>query len=333
MEQSQLENYIRLFLEGNLSKNDENKLLEWIKQSPENKKYFYSLQQILGEELKTKSDKIITLRWEQMLRRIEPERSAEFWWFNAVKKHYRLAAPVAAALLIGFIISSLVFFDNSKSAKMAVTQQKIIAPYGARTQFMLPDSSLVWLNSGSELVFPSQFNDKRPVKLKGEAYFEVKKANIPFVVSTSYGDVEVKGTSFNVRAYFNDIFETTLISGNVHVIAESKEEVAILPGYQAVYAGKEIRVKPVETKLYTSWTEGKLIFQEEYLPQLAKKLERWYNMKIELDNDPRLNKIIYTGTIEMETFSEVLNLLCITAPVGYTWNDKTRIIKLYYKNK
>jgi ferric-dicitrate binding protein FerR (iron transport regulator) len=83
--------------------------------------------------------------------------------------------------------------------------------------------------------------------------------------------------------------------------------------------------------MHTSWTKGQLIFRKEHLPKMAHRLERWYNVKIELDNDTRLEDIHYTATIEMESFSEVLNLLKVTAPVDYTWDEKTRVIKLFYQ--
>ena len=333
MEQSQIKNNIKLFLEGNLPYADEIKLLDWIKQSPENKQYFYYLQQNLTRELLEETDDTTRLHWEKLLGRIDSISKKENLLSYSFRKYYRYTVPVAAAFLIGFFVAALFTWNNIKPVKTIITEQKISTPYGARTQFVLPDSSIVWLNSGSELIFPSQFKDMRPVKLAGEAFFEVKKSGIPFVVSTEYGEVEVKGTSFDVKAYSNDIFETTLVTGKVNVLTKDGENTTLRPGSQATLSEKGLQVKPVETELFTSWKEGKLIFRKEYLPELVKRLERWYNVKIEMENDPRLNSIHYTGTIEMETFSEVLNLLSVTAPVDYTWNEKTRVIKLYYKKK
>jgi ferric-dicitrate binding protein FerR (iron transport regulator) len=333
MEYSQYKNHIKQFLEGKLSRKEEIKLLEWIKHSPDNKKYFHYLQMSLGEEVKTRHDKTIAMRWQQLQERINSGQKPETPVRRFVKRYYHLAAPLAAAFIVGFVIAALVFWNTQKTEKLAEVQQKISAPFGARAQFMLPDSSLVWLNSGSELLFPSHFEGKRPVHLTGEAYFEVKKGESPFVVSSVYGEVEVKGTSFNVKAYHDDLFETTLVEGKVNVLAEKGEEVALRPGYQAVYTKNGFEVEQVETGLYTSWTEGQLILRKEYLPKLAKRLERWYNVKIELDNDKRLEDIHYTASIEMESFSEVLNLLKVTASVDYTWDKKTRVIKLFYESK
>jgi transmembrane sensor len=333
MEYSQYKNQIKKFLEGNLSKTEEIKLLEWIKDSPENKKYFYFLQMSLGEEIKTRHDKKMALRWQQLLERIDPGNKFKNPFSQTLKKYYRFAGPIAAAFIIGFVIAAFVFGNISGHPdKLAAVQQKISVPYGARTQFMLPDSSIVWLNSGSELLFPSHFYNERAVTLAGEAYFDVKKGETPFVVSTVYGDVAVKGTSFNVKAYHDDFFETTLVEGQVNVLAEKGDEVTLRPGFQATLCGTKFKTKKVETELFTSWTKGKLIFRKEYLPDMARRLERWYNIKIELDDDVRLKSIHYTCTIEMESFSEVLNLLKVTAPVDFSWNEEARVIKLGYKN-
>ena len=89
----------------------------------------------------------------------------------------------------------------------------------------------------------------------------------------------------------------------------------------------------VETEIFTSWKDGQLIFRKEYLPVVAHRLEKWYNVKIELEEDKRLNDIWFTGTLEMETFSEVMELLKVTSPIDYSYNEKTRTIRIKYKQK
>jgi ferric-dicitrate binding protein FerR (iron transport regulator) len=332
MEGFQLKKYIKLFLEGKLKLSEENDLLSWIKKSPGNKDQFYKFQKIFSDELIC-SNQVDSYHDPEKLKKIidpgvdRPASGSSIIW----KYCYNFLSSRAAAFIAGFLITLLIFLNIDKPDKEIVTEQKISVPYGARTQFLLPDSSLVWLNSGSEIVFPDHFNGSRPVTLKGEAFFQIKEDNLPFVVETTYGNVEVKGTSFNVKAYSDDLFETTTVTGVVNVLTENNQEVAIRPGYQAVFTGKELEIRKVETSLYTSWTEGKLIFRKEYLPMLAKRFERWYNVNIDLDDDNRLNGIYYTGVLEMESFSEVLNLLKVTAPVDYSWDDKTRVIKIYYK--
>jgi ferric-dicitrate binding protein FerR (iron transport regulator) len=203
---------------------------------------------------------------------------------------------------------------------------------GAKSKIVLPDSSLVWLNSGSTLSYPQQFGKNRQITLAGEAYFEVMKNEKPFVVSTNYGDVKVKGTSFNVKAYSDDnSFETTLEEGVVAFkVKNTENEVTLQPGEQVIKTASGFNVKQVETKYFTSWKDGKLLFNKEPFPEFIKKLERWYNVKIEY-SDPELDKLWYTGTIEMETISEVMEMISKAAPVKYNFNNKTRVFTIKAK--
>jgi len=144
--------------------------------------------------------------------------------------------------------------------------------------------------------------------------------------------VEVQGTSFDVKAFANEGFQATLVEGSVKVKGKNNNnEVTLQPGQQANISGNVINVGDVETELFTSWKDGKLIFRDEQLPSVAKRLERWYNVKIELSGDKRLTEIRYNGTLEMESFSEVLQLLKVTAPIDYFYNEKNRTIKITYK--
>jgi len=252
-------------------------------------------------------------------------------------KIYTWGLRIAAVLVVGLLVSTVFLSRNRRQIIPAVAPlvvQKVSIPNGARTQFLLPDSSYVWLNSGSELSFPSGFGETRQVALAGEAFFEVAKNGQPFIVSTKYGEVKVTGTSFNAKAYEEEAFVATLVSGSVQLKdAGTGNEVTLRPGQQAVLTGNHFTTENVATDEYTSWKDGILIFRHEYLPEVAARLERWYNVKIELSGDPRLTKVWYTGTLEMESFSEVLGLLKVTAPIDYTYNEKTRIIRITYRER
>lgn len=244
----------------------------------------------------------------------------------------RVIIQIAAILIIGLIISTLFLYHKTNQAPVVAEIQTISAPFGAKTSFTLPDGSLVWLNSGSTVSFVSRFDNSRLVNLKGEAFFDVKKTGQPFHVLTASGDVEVMGTTFNVSAFEGENFQTTLLTGIVKVKdKQTGREVSIVPGQQAGIYGSEIKVENVETDKFSSWKDGKLIFRNEYLPLVTKRLERWYNVKIELAKDKRLSEISYTGVLEMESFSEVLQLLKVTAPIDYVFDEKTRIITIEYK--
>jgi len=245
---------------------------------------------------------------------------------------YAWGLRIAAVLVVALVISNLFFLGKPEQNNLVAQLQTITTPMGAKSKIVLSDSSIVWLNSGSTLSYPQQFGENRPVTLVGEAYFEIKKNEKPFVVSTNYGDVKVKGTSFNVKAYSDDnAFETTLEEGVVvFKVKNTENEVTLQPGEQIEKTAKGFNVKQVETKYFTSWKDGKLLFNKEPFPDFIKKLERWYNVKIEY-SDPELDKLWYTGTIEMETISEVMEMISKAAPVKYSFNNKTRVFTIKAK--
>ena len=245
---------------------------------------------------------------------------------------YTWGLRIAAVLVVALVISNIFFLSKPEQNNLVAQLQTITTPMGAKSKIVLPDSSIVWLNSGSTLSYPQQFGKNRPVTLVGEAYLEVAKNETPFLVSTQYGDVKVKGTSFNVKAYTDDnAFETTLEEGVVAFkVKNTENEVTLQPGEQIEKTATGFIVKQVETKYYTSWKDGKLLFNKEPFPDFIKKLERWYNVKIEY-SDPELDKLWYTGTIEMETISEVMEMISKAAPVKYCFNNKTRVFTIKAK--
>ncbi|NOX85490.1 MAG: FecR family protein [Chlorobi bacterium] len=212
-----------------------------------------------------------------------------------------------------------------------ITYNEIYTPMSAQTRFLLPDSTVVWLNSASTLRYPLSFTGKtREVILTGEGYFDVvKNPKKPFVVQTKKINVIAYGTSFDVMAYPDDPkVAATLVKGKIKVVKKNTGKYFDLkPSSQAVLdtvTGK-MTVSKVETRFYTSWKDGKLIFKSEPMEIVVHKLERWFNCKIHIQND-QLKKYKYTGTIEMETLREVMELIKITTPIKYKYDKDTREI-------
>ncbi|MCD6354786.1 MAG: FecR family protein [Prolixibacteraceae bacterium] len=329
MDKDKLHNYTKYYLKGKLSKEHEQELLFWLKKSVANKKLFLEEQELLSRSFDIRNDKMVNSQWRILKQRLRAGNKQ-----NKTKILFLKAASIAAAFIVGVLFTTAVITKYFLPGEQLAQIQNITTPYGAKTKIELPDGSSVWLNSGSTLSYPSKFNKTRPVTLTGEAFFEVEKNGKPFIVSTNYGEVEVKGTSFDVKAFERENFQTTLVTGSVLIREkDSKNEVTLRPGQQVNLLNKQLKIKNVETDLFTSWKDGKLIFRKEYLPTVIKRLARWYNVKIILANDKRLSNIWYSGTLEMESFSEVLELLKITAPIDYTYNEKTRTINITYKQK
>ncbi|QGY44029.1 DUF4974 domain-containing protein [Maribellus comscasis] len=240
---------------------------------------------------------------------------------------YQTISAVAAVLILGLILG-IVFYP--KQIQNNIVTQNISTPYGGKTHFTLSDGTEIWLNSGSSISYPSRFSDTREVTLKGEAYFKVTHNSHPFIVSGNFGEIEVLGTEFDVKAYDGEPFATTLVNGSIRY-RNKDNQLTLKPGSQVTFHQNKMLTHKVETEIYTSWKDGKLIFRDEPLENIATRLERWYNVDIELKGE-EIKKLRYNGTIELESFSEVLELIKVTTPIQYSFDRDTRILSISATN-
>ena len=165
---------------------------------------------------------------------------------------------------------------------------KVEIPRGGEYALVLSDGTKVHLNSMSSLRFPVAFTTgKREVELQGEAYFEVNKTGQPFIVNANGMQVEVLGTTFNISAYPDEEYRTTLVNGSVKVSAEKGESLILKPSQQATIAlgSNSIQVRTVDTSFYTSWVKGKINFKDQRLEDIMKTLSRWYDMNVVYENE------------------------------------------------
>ena len=230
----------------------------------------------------------------------------------------------AAVLLLPLIVlSAYYYYQFSQLKSLPVRQLEVTTAYGVCTKVVLPDSSEVWLNSGSKLIYPERFTSEgRKVSLEGEAYFKVvSDVNNRFDVQTSDGlTVSAYGTEFNVNAYVEEpVVKATLAEGNIRITqSHSSKSKDIVPGEQVVYSreAKDMEVRKVNLLVETGWKDGKMIFRRTPLDEIAQKLSRHFNVDIEL-GDPELYKYTYSATFTTETLVEILSLLERTAPIRY----------------
>jgi ferric-dicitrate binding protein FerR (iron transport regulator) len=239
--------------------------------------------------------------------------------------------------------------------KMPVHSSEVVARPGARTRLVLPDSTQVWLNSGSSLHYKNDFNSSlREVTLEGEAFFDVTKdPGHPFIVHTSAINVKVLGTAFNIKSYPRDeVIETTLLRGLIEVTRQddpSAPKVILRPNEKLVlnkhsavspapHTGappeqiSNISITPLprdvpdSDKAETSWMYNKLVFDGDGFGELAAKMERWYNVKIVFRSD-RLLKYRFKGVFSNETVAQALDALRLTT--AFRYQIKENEIDLY----
>jgi transmembrane sensor len=253
------------------------------------------------------------------------------YWYNAVTKRAVAARPFLAA--------------------QTGEKNEVSTRNGSKTKINLPDGSKVWLNAGSVLTYDKNFGgDIREVTLSGEAYFEVMAVTspgttqkIPFIIHTKQIDVHVLGTAFNVKAYPNEKqTETSLVHGKVEVLVHNRPEkkFVLRPNEKLVVMNDEVST-PVNSKsptkdnqpfvsfskltyavadsvvIETAWVQNKLVFDNESLPEIAEKMERWYNVEIRF-KDVKQQQMRLSGTFENETIQEAMHSLSLSGPFHYT---------------
>ncbi len=276
---------------------------------------------------------------------------------------FRLVMRYAAVFILAFGLSWLVhlyFWNRTAAPPIADQIQRMEVPYGSKSRVVLPDGSVVNLNSGSSLKYSSSdFNSaNRSVLLTGEGFFSVTKDSArPFYVITPGIKVKVLGTTFNIKAYPDEnIEEATLVSGMVEIYASSDKtekgkSIVLKPNQKAVFLKSKndfltsdtgmvspsvipVKLKTVDlqpssrTEQTISWKENKLIFDNEPFSSLVIRIERWYDVKI-LVNDPELNSARFTGKFDKETLEQVLNAFVTVTPFNY--NIKQNLITISKK--
>lgn len=211
-----------------------------------------------------------------------------------------------------------------------ITYNELIVPKGGEFILQLADGTKVWLNSQSELKYPMVFDKtKREVYLKGEAYFEVaKNADCPFhVIAKDHIDVEVLGTSFNIRSYPDEArVETVLEEGKVSM-SRGEDKVILTPGERALYdPGKRIQVKGVDTELYTAWRMGRYIFMNKKVEDILKQLARWYDIEVFYRNEEAKSVMISGDVRRYDNINILLEAMEISGGVHFELNGKTLVV-------
>lgn len=192
------------------------------------------------------------------------------------------------------------YADGTIVLEASLVQMATVAtPRAGQYQVRLPDGSKVWLNAASSIRYPTRFEgDIRRVELQGEAYFEVDKSPIPFVVVTAGQEITVLGTHFNVMAYADEAYtQTTLAEGKVRVSSTRGETQELLPGSQATLDTKGLHVQQVNVEDYTAWKDGVIVLEKQSLLQVLRQLERWYDVEIVIDPHVKLPSATLSGDV------------------------------------
>lgn len=272
------------------------------------------------------------------------------------KKIIGIAASIILLIGAWYIFSITRTGSNNYFNKSSVNE--VIARLGTKSKIILPDGTTVLLNAGSKLTYNQNFMGAiREVDLDGEAFFDVvKDAKHPFIVHTSGINIKVLGTEFNVKSYATEsTIEATLIRGLIEVEKRNEPQaprIILKPHEKLVFNKQDDQVvttqtnsevknnlqaevnhfkpqsviiaalpnKPDSSLVETDWVYNKLIFDGDSFEELAKKIERWFNVHIVFKNE-QVAKYKLHGVFENESIEQMLEALKLTVPFKYAKAD------------
>ncbi|MEI7501703.1 MAG: FecR domain-containing protein [Paludibacter sp.] len=314
------------YVTGRLTPEKFDYLNSWIAESKENLLYFRKLQEIWYAAAPKEDDVYDKeLAYNRFLYRVkESSQSSENIPSNKfifTKRFIQIAASAAIIIVLGsiYFLKLLSPSNNPKDEFYSIT-----VPYGAKSKVTLSDSTKVWLNSGTTIKYSYIFKDKvRKLLLNGEAYFEVAKMKgVPFIVETNRLDVKVLGTKFNVVSYSEDNkINVTLLEGSIalKIDNDKNNEIRLVPNKSATFdkSSNKLEIKDVDGSLSNKWSDGIIVFDDEKLEQIARRLEREYNVKIELTNASLSDSHFYGVFNKDQSIKEIFDIITLNNQLQY----------------
>lgn len=305
---------LQRYVEGNVNPEEIIAVVDWLDADENNVREFMALHKLNDISLLNQADN-----------RADNQKKKRTVSFRKIG--YELA-KIAAILIIFWGGTKL--FETNTTEESIITYQTLYVPAGQRAELILPDSTRVWLNAHSKLIYPVSFGKgNRQVELNGEAYFDVvHNEKQPFIVKTRQMDIQVLGTEFNVTSYSSD-FEVSLLRGCIELSS---------PNLSSTYRMKEKEhIKLKNNKLiinnitdydYFRWKEGLICFNNESVATIIEKFKLYYDINIETHNKKFLNSR-YSGKFRTKDgIEQVLKVLQIEHKFSYTKNNDLNLITI-----
>jgi len=301
-------------LSGEAKEEEKAQFNEWLNQSQENQEVYRLYQDfycntVVVEESQTEN------------------RSRHVYLVQKQKRTRRLYWAAAASVIFIMGVVLMLLAPGSQPDMPPQVSSVILKsnPNGQKSRISLPDGSTVWLNAHSSIEYPETFDDSvRFVRISGEAYFDVASdANKPFIVNAGNLKITVLGTSFNISNYDEDqISSVTLATGKIKVEREGRSEI-LQPGSQVRFnkIDNSLEKREIDIEKIAPWKNGILVFEQEDFQSVARRLERWYDVKIALIGDPSPDWR-FTGYFDNESLKNVLEVLSFGKKLNYKIEGK-----------
>ena len=312
------------YLSNEVDSSEKIEVEAWLNQSEENREYLEQSRKMLDnidafyEANRFDSGEA----WQNIKARISnPEMKViqhEKFRKEVITRFYKYAAIIVFAILLG----SAGFYLGFRNKITVVYSEIISTPNQVINEYVLPDGSVVALNSNSKLIFPKHFKgNTREVTIEGEAFFDVTpNPEKPFIINAGNAQVKVVGTSFNVSAYpETEAVEVVVKTGKVQVISKNKEntgnlsEVFLIPGEKGTLDNKNSIIEKSENTNpnYLSWKTHDFVFDDVPLKEVFKCLEKTYHVNIQV-NDADFNDLKLNAQFNKKSIDFILNVVELT---------------------
>lgn len=275
--------------------------------------------------------------WTNVNAQLNPQQKNEQPQRNVQKRFFATFYKYAAVVVVALLLGTIGYYVGFRNEIPAGYNQLVSENSQILNEYVLPDGSVVSLNSNSKLLYPEQFEgDIREVTIIGEAFFDVKRnPEKPFVINAGDAQVKVLGTSFNVCAYPGaKTVEVVVKTGKVQVIntanvnPDDASEVFLTPGEKGtLFTGKQLLEKSVNSNPnFLSWKTQHLIFDEVPLSEVVRCLEKTYHISVELA-EPELNDLVYKGHFDEKPVEFVLDVIRLTFNLDVAGENKHYTLK------
>ncbi|MDR1200805.1 MAG: FecR domain-containing protein [Tannerellaceae bacterium] len=204
------------------------------------------------------------------------------------------------------------------------TLHQLVVPWGKRSMLTLSEGSRIWVNAGTRVAYPVNFDKKkREIYVDGEIYIEVSPdERRPFIVKTTQMDVEVVGTTFNITAYGeNNAQRIVLVAGSVKVrTINQKTETLLSPNEMYSFSNGISKIQTVEVEDYISWKYGLYHYNSEPLGAIMEHLSHYYGYSILCS--PEVSQMKFSGKLDMkDKLDTILEGISQIAPIAYQYNQ------------
>lgn len=332
---SRIRKIIEIYIKGIYSENIQMRFGAWLKENKQNEEKNAALTDI-WESIDVEADSSTKKSLDQLLVKIQKKAKREnksyktnvsaFWNYKLTRIAAILVLPILSAMFTYLWLEERPFsVDNVKFVEC-------IVPNGETRTITLPDSSKIQLNAGSIFIYPEHFDKNRNVYLNGEGYFNVfKNTESPFIVNTVDMQIEVLGTVFNVSSYTEDKTSSAMLeSGKVSIFLKNgaNQKILLAPNERLAFNRKEgmVEREKVEPSVITAWTKNNLVIQALSIEEIAKVIERKFNMEVYLNSNRYKDELI---TIKLDNDENIIELLNIMKHIIPGFKYKIDMNKLY----